>query len=201
MKRALAAWVIVAGLAGCDDPEPASDAAEGGVDASMNVACDPGAHVDCFFAVECSGGVVRWAPGQPYYCCDERRCSAAYQNGICWTRHETCSAGCGDMRRFGCDREAQMRRYQPSAGGGDLRDFCAEGGRTTGDRCAVDRDCTPSRPGLPGRLRCDRDAGACVTAPRPSVAIGAECLVDDDCADAMLCACESTTAGRCAARP
>ncbi|MDB4932445.1 MAG: hypothetical protein JWM10_4929 [Myxococcaceae bacterium] len=210
---------------GGDDPAPAHDA-DASVDATFNVgrdvgrdtgvdvipdlgrdtgvdvpvttgidACDPSAHVDCFFAVECSGGVARRSANSPYPCCNQASCSAAFAAGICWVGRTTCRDGCGPARRWRCDSAAVRARYSM---GGDLTDFCAEGGHAPGDRCTADADCAPQRASLPGRLRCDRDAGGCARAPRPAVDAGAACAYDDECAEGMVCGCDRDGApGRC----
>lgn len=173
-----------------------------GVDTGVDVpvttgidACDPSAHVDCFFAVECSGGVARRSANAPYPCCNQTSCSAAFAAGVCWVGRAPCSDGCGPARRWRCNAAVVRARYSM---GGDLTALCAEGGHVPGDRCSGDADCTPQRAGLPGRLRCDRDAGACERAPRPAVDAGTACTDDDECAEGMVCGCDSEGApGRC----
>lgn len=165
-------------------------------------ACDRSAHVDCFFGETCVDGVVRLSAHAPYPCCNQAACLQALAADVCTIGRIQCAAGCGAPRRFGCNRAQRLAGYDPRFGHvPDLRDFCAEGGRSTGDRCVNDDGCSPWQPGLPGRLRCDRDAGVCVTAPLPVVPVGASCLLDEDCSAGMRCACDGVGGGRCALAP
>lgn len=192
------------GLTGCDEAGPASaamgdasvvdDLGPATFDPRSPPSCDPSRHVDCFFNVECRDGMVRMTSGRPYPCCNDAQCQAALNANVCWGTRLACPEGCGPERRWRCNPGRLLEGY---GSGQTPSDLCAGGGKAPGDPCARDENCAPQRAGLPGRLRCDRDAGACVPAPRPSVDAGTGCLADDDCAEGMICSCEAGGAGRC----
>lgn len=163
--------------------------------------CDPSAHVDCFFSVQCSGGIVRQSAHAPYPCCTQEACARALQSGICWVGRHECATGACNPRRVTCDSRALYAEWNRRFQRLDLSLFCAGGGRRPGDRCAADDDCVPQVEGGSGRLRCDRDAGACTAGPRPSVAEGQPCVWDDDCGEGLRCDCDGAGAARCAVVP
>lgn len=167
--------------------------------------CDPLAHVDCFFSVTCNAGTVQRTHHAPYPCCDTATCAAAYARNVCLAEGVTCPSMRCNARRFACNELNLAREYQHAADALDLTLFCEGGGRRSGDRCGSDEQCAPQVEGMPGRLRCDRDAGVCAPAPRPAVPSGIECVWDDDCAEGERCDCAATDGGasarRCAPAP
>lgn len=204
--KTLVALIASAALSGaCDGGSPPSDATTVDLDAvvgSTAPTCDPSAHVDCFFGVTCVAGVVSMSAHSPYPCCNPTECQRALAANICSVGRFECASGCGGPRRFGCNRAQRLAAYDPRLGRvPNLRDFCAEGGRSTGDRCVNDEGCSPWQPGPAGRLRCDRDAGVCVTAPLPVVPVGARCVLDEDCSAGMRCDCDAVGGGLCALAP
>lgn len=202
--------VTATGLAP-DRPDVSEAPRDRGVDAWPDATsappdvCDPLAHVDCFFSVTCNGGTVLRTHHAPYPCCDTATCAAAYARNVCLAERVTCpSMGC-NARRLACNELNLAREYQRTAGALDLTLFCEEGGRRVGDRCGSDEQCVPQAEGMPGRLRCDRDAGVCAPSPRPTVPRGIECIWDEDCAEGERCDCAATDGGasarRCAPAP
>lgn len=156
--------------------------------------CDPSAHIDCFFAIACGGGMVQRSAHAPFPCCTAERCATAYTSDVCWVQHATCPSGACDARRLACNQPNLYARFT-RGGEVDLTLFCAGGGRRAGDRCATDDQCAPQVAGAAGRLRCDVDAGACVSAPRPTTPTWSECVWDDDCAEGDLCDCARVAGG------
>lgn len=196
------AFFMVAAI-GCepDGATPASDAdADAAVtpdvaDAADDVMCDPRAHVDCFGGITCSMGTAVRSHFGAYMCCSAQACGEAFGRGICEAGRMTCPTGNCDARRTACNEGNLVDIARRNLGMFDLSLLCAGGGRRAGDACFTDDNCAPQVEGAPGRLRCDRDAGVCVAAPRRATAPGAACVWDDDCADGDRCDCGGAGGG------
>lgn len=153
----------------------------------MSSGCDPSLHVDCFFSVTCTGGVVSRRANAPYPCCTPEQCERAYRSNICEVSRYECPSGACAMARVGCFSSTDFIGFiSPS-----VATLCQGGGHRVGDECTLDRDCVPMEEEGPDRLVCDRGTQRCVSGPRPETASGARCTWSDECPAGTRCRCDT----------
>lgn len=225
-----------------DRPTPAEDSALDASDAGTianhcirdaSESLPPNApHVDCVGGITCEAGSITVSLIAPVYYCSMEDLLADNRGGfaeVCARDgyHLRCPSGQCTTSRYAASCRPTFLLNRPSVRDDVLLTFCQGAERAAGAPCGLDEDCRPAVDRPDYALRCDRDAGACVQAPRPerpatfgALCMGglgdcarteascgsrrrtATCTLDEDCPSGFDCAVVDTRAcsGRCVPR-